>query len=117
MAVERQILFWFKPTAAGNFFHPDRCPIHLWEGDRGRFFYSFPDLGTGVKIARHQEGEITSTDNSLPRDGQARFGETLVADGGVAIGEKFANFRAIFGDERGHSVQIFDFHKIDLRKQ
>jgi glycine/D-amino acid oxidase-like deaminating enzyme len=31
----------------------------LWEHAPGKFFYGFPDLGHGVKLARHHEGEIT----------------------------------------------------------
>ena len=64
LTVERQMLFWFEPGAERNLFHPSSCPIHLWEWTAGRFFYGFPDLGTGVKIARHHEGEITAPDNA-----------------------------------------------------
>jgi sarcosine oxidase len=59
--VERQILFWFEATNKGRF-QPEHCPIHLWEHAPGRFFYGFPDLGNGVKVAGHHEGEITDPD-------------------------------------------------------
>jgi sarcosine oxidase len=55
--VERQVLFWFDPRVPA-LFQKDRCPIHLWEHAPGKFFYGFPDLGNGVKLARHHEGEI-----------------------------------------------------------
>ena len=61
--VERQILFWFEPCGDANLFKPERCPIHLWEYAPGRFFYGFPDLGTGVKVARHHQGHLTNPDN------------------------------------------------------
>jgi sarcosine oxidase len=61
LTVERQILFWFDARDA-NAFQPERCPIHLWEHAPGRFFYGFPDLGQGVKVAGHHEGEITEPD-------------------------------------------------------
>jgi sarcosine oxidase len=60
MRVERQVLHWFAPARDTGAFSPDHCPIHLWQFDDGRFFYGFPDLGTGVKLAFHHGGEITS---------------------------------------------------------
>lgn len=58
MMIERQVLFWFAADQP-QLFQPNRCPIHLWEQSPGKYFYSFPDLGTGVKVAGHHEGEIT----------------------------------------------------------
>ena len=60
--VERQILFWFEPVRNSNLFRPETCPIHLWEYGPEEFFYGFPDLGTGVKVARHHQGELTEPD-------------------------------------------------------
>jgi sarcosine oxidase len=54
--VERQVLYWFEPQQSPALFQPQRCPIHLWQYDGRRFFYGFPDLGDGVKVARHHEG-------------------------------------------------------------
>ena len=62
LRVERQILFWFASTGDPSLFYPESCPIHLWEYERRRFFYGFPDLGSGVKVAGHHEGETTSAD-------------------------------------------------------
>lgn len=59
--VERQVLFWFGSSDRACF-KPERCPIHLWEYVPGKFFYGFPDLANGVKVARHHQGEITSPD-------------------------------------------------------
>jgi sarcosine oxidase len=59
--VERQVLFWFAAKEPAHF-APAVCPIHLWEYKPGRFFYGFPDLGQGVKVARHHQGEITRPD-------------------------------------------------------
>ncbi len=63
LTVERQIQFWFEPKANGDRFRPERCPIHIWEHAPGRFFYGFPDLGEGVKVARHHEGVATHPDS------------------------------------------------------
>jgi len=60
--VERQVLHWFEPAADAGAFAPQRCPVHLWQFDGGRFFYGFPDQGAGVKVAFHHRGESTSAD-------------------------------------------------------
>ncbi len=59
LTVERQALFWFEAANHPERFHPDSCPIYFFEHEPDRFFYGFPDLGEGVKIARHHEGEHT----------------------------------------------------------
>lgn len=61
VAVERQTLFWFEPRQP-ELWQPKRCPIHLWEYSRERFFYGFPDLGEGVKLARHHQGVTVDPD-------------------------------------------------------
>src|SRR5258708_33769228 len=43
-------------------------------------------------------------------DGQARLRQALVADGRIAIGQQFADFRAVFGDEARRHMEVFDFH-------
>jgi len=62
LAVTRQALFWFEPAAHPERFAPERFPIFIWEDEPGRFLYGFPDLGDGIKIARHQEGEAADPD-------------------------------------------------------
>jgi sarcosine oxidase len=63
LRVERQVLFWFDHASASEMFIPERCPVHLWQFDGRRFFYGFPDLGKGVKVAFHHGGEITTVDS------------------------------------------------------
>jgi sarcosine oxidase len=65
--VERQVLHWFAPARDAAAFSPERCPIHLWQLEDGRFFYGFPDLGAGVKLAFHHGGEIAAVD-AIRRD-------------------------------------------------
>ncbi len=70
LTVERQVLFWFEPHSAPKLFYPECCPIHLWQvgsGEGRRFFYGFPDLGEGVKVAGHHDGTAVSPD-SVSRD-------------------------------------------------
>ena len=62
LTVTRQALYWFTPVAHPERFAPERFPIFIWEDEPGRFLYGFPDLGDGVKIARHMEGEPTEPD-------------------------------------------------------
>ena len=59
---ERQVFFWFKPHEHGTLFMVDKMPIFMWQMKDKRFFYGIPDMGDGVKAARHHGGEITSPD-------------------------------------------------------
>ena len=58
LTIERQVLLWFKALDP-TLFTPDRFPIHLWEYEPDKMFYGFPDLGEGVKVAFHHQGETT----------------------------------------------------------
>jgi len=60
--VERQVLLWFEPNHDADAFTPQRCPIHLWQFDGDRYFYGFPDMGAGVKLAFHHAGDVTTAD-------------------------------------------------------
>jgi sarcosine oxidase len=57
LTVERQVLYWFEPRSQAASFAPSTCPIYIWEYVPGRFFYGFPELGDGVKVALHHQGE------------------------------------------------------------
>ena len=58
LSLERQVLFWFEPIPAqAEPFQPRTCPIFIWEYESGKFFYGFPDLGDGIKVALHHQGE------------------------------------------------------------
>ena len=61
--IERQVLHWFEPAGDVDAFTPERCPIHLWQFDGERFFYGFPDMGAGVKLAFHHAGDTTTADD------------------------------------------------------
>ncbi len=60
--VERQVMFWFHPAAHPELFSPDRLPVFIWEWRPDSFFYGMPELGDGVKIACHHEGETTTAE-------------------------------------------------------
>ena len=63
LQVERQVLLWYEPIANADLFRPGRCPIFIWDIGPGVHFYGFPDMGTGVKVARMHHGDTTSPDN------------------------------------------------------
>lgn len=62
--IERQVMLWFRPRDRGRF-TPDRFPVFLWETSGG-VFYGVPDLGSGVKVARHHGGRTAEDPNDLP---------------------------------------------------
>lgn len=71
-AVERQTLFWFSAKSAPQSFAPERCPVHLWQFERGEFFYGFPDMGDGIKVARHHAGIVTISSPTARRAATCR---------------------------------------------
>jgi sarcosine oxidase len=62
LTVERQVSCWFASSPGVQAFHPAVCPIAIWEYASGRFTYTFPDLGHGVKIGVHHEGDRADPD-------------------------------------------------------
>ena len=67
LEVERQTMHWLESTGDPIPLTPGRMPIMMVEHEPGRYFYSIPDLGEGVKAAIHYEGAIT-TAGSVDRD-------------------------------------------------
>lgn len=67
LRVERQVLYWFDCVRNEGAFAAARCPIHLWQYDGRRFFYGFPNLGDGLKVAFHHDG-VTTTAQAVERD-------------------------------------------------
>lgn len=56
VTVERQTTHWFLPRESPEALSPGRFPAFLWETEPGTYFYGMPDLGGGVKAARHHGG-------------------------------------------------------------
>jgi len=57
LSVERNVLYWFRPTTDLALFAPGKFPVFLIEYEPGKLFYGFPALGPeGVKVARHHTG-------------------------------------------------------------
>ena len=76
LRIERQVLFWFDEAGASEMFTSQRCPVHLWQFDGRCFFYGFPNLGSGVKLAFHHGGQITTVD-AAPRQVQPGEAEEI----------------------------------------
>jgi sarcosine oxidase len=76
--VARQTVFWYDTRARRLELGPDRMPVFLWEWEPGRCVYGFPDLGDGVKVAIHHEGQATTADTAN-RDVGIREDEDLMA--------------------------------------
>ena len=59
LKIKRQVLFWFKneKKQMQEFIEPNHLPIFIWEYSSPHIFYGFPDLGNGIKIAPHHEGQ------------------------------------------------------------
>ncbi|HEV8148930.1 MAG TPA: N-methyl-L-tryptophan oxidase [Gemmatimonadales bacterium] len=55
LRVARQTLFWFTPASDAR-----GIPVFIWEWAPNQLFYGFPDLGDGVKVAIHHQGEETT---------------------------------------------------------
>jgi len=58
--VQRNLLFWFTPVAHPEHFGPGALPVFIHETAPGEAWYGFPDVGDGVKVARHHHGETTT---------------------------------------------------------
>jgi sarcosine oxidase len=62
LTVERNAVYWFEPARDAGLFAPERFPIFIHEFAPGRAWYGFPDVGDGVKVALHHQGETTTPD-------------------------------------------------------
>jgi sarcosine oxidase len=64
LTINRQVLHWFycvdKQKTVFNKLLPQHFPIYIWEYEKGKSFYGFPDLGEGIKIAFHHGGQRTT---------------------------------------------------------
>jgi sarcosine oxidase len=62
--IKRQVLFWFRNEnkQMQQFIEPEQLPIFIWEYSSPHIFYGFPDLGSGIKIAPHHEGQSIHPD-------------------------------------------------------
>jgi sarcosine oxidase len=65
LTVERNAVHWFAPAARPESFRAERFPIFIVETEPapGPMAYGFPDLGSGVKVAWHHQGEFTTADS------------------------------------------------------
>jgi sarcosine oxidase len=88
LAIRRQPLFWFG-NANPNF-GPAKMPIFIWEYEKEKMFYGFPDIGTGVKLAPHHGGRPIDPDD-LKNDVTEEETETI-----KAIAKKYLGFDPLY---------------------
>lgn len=62
LEIERQLFHWFAPLSGHPPLGPARTPIALWEYAPDRLVATFPDMGDGMKVGIHHEGELTHPD-------------------------------------------------------
>jgi sarcosine oxidase len=56
LAVERTVLYWFRPERPTGLFDRARFPVFICEYAPGLAWYGFPDAGDGVKVGLHHHG-------------------------------------------------------------
>jgi sarcosine oxidase len=66
LAVERNVLFWFRAAAHAELFSPEQFPVFLFDAEPECVWYGFPDTGSGIKVALHGTGRFT-TANDIDR--------------------------------------------------
>ena len=62
LTVERNAVYWFSPARMASSFAPARFPVFIHEFAPGHAWYGFPDVGDGVKVALHHQGEVTTAE-------------------------------------------------------
>jgi sarcosine oxidase len=71
LAVTRQVLYWFEPTASIEAFEAPRFPVWIWELQGAKHvIYGFPAIdgaGGGVKLATEQYA-VATTPEALQRE-------------------------------------------------
>lgn len=68
LGVERQLVAHFAAASEPAALAPGRLPIFCLEEPDGAFYYGFPDLGNGCKIARHHgEADLAEIREFLER--------------------------------------------------
>lgn len=64
LAVERQVVGWFRIDDGVDWFTPDRFPVFIRESEETGDVYGIPTLdGVSVKVAVHHDGAITDPEH------------------------------------------------------
>jgi sarcosine oxidase len=59
---QRNVLHWFAPASHAERFTRDTLPVFIADDGVHGHWYGFPDVGDGVKLARHHHGPDTTAD-------------------------------------------------------
>lgn len=63
LVVQRNVQHWFTARRNKFDFLPGRFPVFISEYAPNKSFYGFPELGDGVKVARHSQGDTVTPDS------------------------------------------------------
>jgi sarcosine oxidase len=88
LSIRRQPLFWFGN--ANQNFSPAKMPIFIWEYEKEKMFYGFPDIGTGVKLAPHHGGRPINPDDLNDDVTEEEIGSLK------SIAKKYLDFDPVF---------------------
>jgi len=61
--IERQVMYWFRPTGGTGPYEPERHPVYIWEDAAGTQVYGFPAIDGpdgGAKVAFFRKGTVTT---------------------------------------------------------
>jgi sarcosine oxidase len=58
LVVQRNVQYWFTPVRAAAQFTPASLPVFIAEYAPGKAWYGFPDVGDGLKVALHHDGDV-----------------------------------------------------------
>lgn len=78
LMVQRNVQFWFNPTRSAAHFAPTSLPVFIAEHAPGKAWYGFPDVGDGLKVALHHDGEYGDPD-TIRRDVDPREADPMRA--------------------------------------
>ncbi|MEV4705232.1 N-methyl-L-tryptophan oxidase [Actinoplanes sp. NPDC049316] len=70
LVIERQVMYWFQPTAGVGPLLPERFPVYIWEDRHGSQVYGFPAVdgpAGGAKIAFFRRG-LPTTPETVDRE-------------------------------------------------
>ncbi len=115
LTIKRQVLYWFLNTSAQQqpYIMPGHLPVYLWEYKPGRIFYGFPDMGKGIKIALHHEGQTIHPDQlSQQVSDEERKGMKQLMNTYLNIAARFNSSAVCMYTNTPDEHFIIDYHPI-----
>ncbi|MBT2411779.1 N-methyl-L-tryptophan oxidase [Streptomyces sp. ISL-12] len=70
ITIERQVMYWFRPTGGVEPYRPERHPVYIWEDAAGVEVYGFPAIDGpdgGAKVAFFRRESAPTTPETIDR--------------------------------------------------